>query len=266
MLKQSICYPIFKDAAPSPEEFCRLAASIGFQGIDLWSGDDLAALSGPATAHGLTLTGFVGTGPLEKGLNQSEHHDDQVQSLRAAVDLAVRHRVPTLIVLTGNRTGRQSDYEALVQCAICLRRIAPYAEAHGVSLCVELLNSRVDHTGYLADRSDFGFALCEMVNSPAVKLLFDIYHMQIMEGDVISRLRTGIGQIGHIHTAGVPGRHDLDHDQELNYPAIFRSLSAVGYQGFVGHEFWPKGDKVAAMRQAFGLCAGSAPTTVRETR
>mgnify|MGYP005849634433 CR=1 FL=1 len=254
MIRQSICYPLFKDLAASPAEFCRLAAEMGYAGIDLWGRGELEGLHEPAARHNLTLTGFVGHGPIERGLNNPEHHAAIQRELRESIDLAARHRVPTLIAFAGNRMKNQSDYEGLVQCARGLRPVAPYAAERGVTLCVEMLNSKVDHPHYLADRSDFAFALCEMVGSPAVKVLFDIYYMQVMEGDVIASLRRGLQWVGHVHTAGVPGRHDLDDTQELNYRGIVHALQDGGYTGFVGHEFWARGDKLAAMRQAFALC------------
>ena len=135
-----------------------------------------------------------------------------------------------------------------------LRRVAPYAEKRGVNLNIELLNSKIDHPGYQCDHSAWGVAVCERVNSPRVKLLFDIYHMQIMEGDVIRNIRENIGWIGHFHTAGNPGRRDMDDDQELNYAGICRAIAASGYDGYVGHEFQPKGDVLEALRRAFALC------------
>jgi len=255
MLKQSICYPLFKDAVDSPEAFCRLAAEIGYAGIDLWGKEDLPDLAGPAREHGLTITGFIGGGPIEQGFNNPDLHDELQQKMRDSIKLAADHGVPTLIAFTGNRQPGQSDYDGLVQSARGLRPVADVAADHGVTLCVELLSSKVDHRHYLADNSGLGLALCEMIHHPGVKLLFDIYHMQVMEGDVIANLRRCAKWLGHVHTAGVPGRHDLDDQQELNYPGICRALIDMGYDGFVGHEFWANADKAAAMRHAHGVCA-----------
>ncbi|MCB0015375.1 MAG: TIM barrel protein, partial [Anaerolineales bacterium] len=137
-----------------------------------------------------------------------------------------------------------------------LRRIAPYAEAQGVTLNLELLNSKVDHPGYQCDHTAWGLAVLAQAPSPRVKLLYDIYHMQIMEGDLIRNLTTYVGQIGHIHTAGNPGRQDLDEQQEINYAAVCRALAAAGYADFVGHEFRPKGETLPALRQAYDVCRG----------
>ena len=163
-----------------------------------------------------------------------------------------------MIAFAGNRLDGQSDLEGMVECARVLRRVAPIAEEAGVNVNVELLNSRVDHPGYLCDRTDWGIALCEMVGSPRIKLLFDIYHMQIMEGDVIRSLRRALPHIGHFHTAGNPGRQDLDDTQELNYRGICQAIAATDYDGYLGHEFVPAGDIVPALKHAFDVCNVSA--------
>lgn len=254
MIKQSICYPLFRDAAPSPDAFCELVAKIGYRGIDLWGSNHLAELAEPAKANGLTITGFTGHGPIPDGLNNPDNHDHILDTIRRNLDLAAEHGVPTLIAFTGNRLPGQSDFEGVTQAARALRRVAPYAAERGVTITVELLNSKVNHPGYHLDNSDAGFALCEMVDHAAVTLLFDIYHMQIMEGDVIANLTRCMPRIGHIQTAGVPGRHDLDDEQELNYRGIVRAIESLGYTGFVGHEFEAKGDKVKAMEAAYNVC------------
>ncbi|MEX0777866.1 MAG: TIM barrel protein [Phycisphaeraceae bacterium] len=253
-IRQSVCVPLLMQKDADPSAFCREVAGIGYQGLDLWGAEPLEKLSEPAQRHGLTITSFVGHANRPDGLNDPAAHERIEGELRASIDLAVRHRAPNLIAFSGNRRAGQSDIDGMVACAHGLRRIAPYAQEKGVTICLELLNSKVNHFNYLADRSDWGFALCEMVNSPAVKILFDIYHMQIMEGDVIRNLRRGMKWIGHIHTAGNPGRNDLDDTQELNYAGISRAIADSGYQGFVGHEFTAKDDKLAALRQAFAVC------------
>lgn len=250
IIKQSAVIPIFHDPAQDKREFCRQIAEIGLHGIELWGKADCDAWADAAAAAGLKLVSFVGHGTLESGLNDADAHDRIEQELRASIDLAARHGVPGVIAFSGNRRKGQTDYQGMVICARGLRRIADYAKEKAVNVNVELLNSLVDHPGYLADTSDWGFALCEMVDRPRVKLLFDIYHMQVMEGNVVANLSRGIRWVGHIHTAGVPGRHDLDDTQELNYRGIARALREAGYDGFVGHEFWPRGEKLAALRQA----------------
>ena len=191
---------------------------------------------------------------LPDGLNKRSNHDRIEAELRESIDVAARHGIPGLICFSGNRQPFQTDLEAIDAVADGFRRIAPYAEEKGVNLNMELLNSRVDHPGYQCDHSAWGFAVCQQVDSPNVKVLFDIYHMQIMEGDVIRTIRDNIQWIGHFHTAGVPGRRDLDDTQELNYRGICRAIAETGYNLYVGHEFKPRGDVYAALAQVYAVC------------
>lgn len=254
-IKQSVCYPLFQEKGVPIDEFCKVTAEIGYAAIELWAWDD--SLDGIVTAakkHGLVVASISGHKSLPDGLNKYENHDRIEEELRISIDKAVEMDIPGLICFSGNRNPGQSDLDGMIACAKGLRRIAPYAEENGINLNVELLNSKVNHPGYQCDTTDWGLALCEMVNSPRVKLLFDIYHMQIMEGDVIRNLRKGIDRIGHFHTAGNPDRKDLDDDQELNYRGICKAIAATGYDLYVGHEFSPKGDKTAALKKAFEIC------------
>ena len=219
---------------------------------------DVGEVAGLAARNGLAVASFSGHASLPDGCNDPANHDRIEAELRASVELAAAHGVPGMICFAGNRLDGQSDYEGMVECARLLRRVAPHAERHGVNLNVELLNSRVDHPGYLADRSDWGLALCEMVSSPRVKLLYDIYHMQIMEGDVIRSVRRLMPHIGHFHTAGNPGRNELDDNQELNYRGICGAIAATDYDLYLGHEFGPRGDLMHALRQAFEACDAGA--------
>jgi len=254
-IRQSFCYPCFKTKEMSLDELCRHAAAIGFSGVELWwPGDDFDELVAAAARHGLTLASMCGHRSLTDGLNNPANHDRIEAELRQSIDVAARLGIPGLICFSGNRNPGQSDLEGMIACAQGLRRIVPYAEDKGVNLNMELLNSKVNHPGYQCDRSDWGAALCEMVNSPRFKLLFDIYHMQIMEGDVIRTIRDNIQWIGHFHTAGNPGRRDLDDDQELNYGAICRAIAQTGYELFVAHEFTPRQDRLEGLRHAFGVC------------
>ncbi|MFQ6097700.1 MAG: hydroxypyruvate isomerase family protein [Armatimonadota bacterium] len=167
-----------------------------------------------------------------------------------AISITAANNIPSLICFSGNREGLD-DLQGLRNCAACLKRVAGYAEDKGVTLCTELLNSKVNHPDYQCDHTAWGVVLCELVGSPNVKLLYDIYHMQIMEGDIIRTIQNNIEHIGHFHTAGNPGRHDMDDEQELYYPAIARAIANLDYDGFVGHEFSPKGDKMQAMKAAY---------------
>ena len=170
--------------------------------------------------------------------------------------MCIRDRgIPALICFSGNRNAGQSDEDGLEATVAGLKRAAPYAERRGVNLNLELLNSRVDHPGYQADHTAWGAEVCRRVGSPRVRLLYDIYHMQIMEGDVIRTIGDNIRWIGHFHTAGNPGRKDLDDSQELQYAAICAAIAETGYDLFLAHEFTPKGDPIEALRRAFEVCS-----------
>ncbi|MCA9983725.1 MAG: TIM barrel protein [Anaerolineales bacterium] len=256
-LKQSVCLPILPLAGVDLDGFLAELAAIGYAAVEIWQRDEsLPELARLARQHNLALASMVGHAALEDGLNNPANHDRIEAELRESIDVAVRHGVQGLICFSGNRLAGMSDAEAIANTAAGLRRIAPYAEAQGVTLNLELLNSKVDHPGYQCDHTAWGLAVLAQAPSPRVKLLYDIYHMQIMEGDLIRNLTTYVGQIGHIHTAGNPGRQDLDEQQEINYAAVCRALAAAGYAGFVGHEFRPKGETLPALRQAYDVCRG----------
>ena len=167
--------------------------------------------------------------------------------------MAEQWKIPNLICFSGSREAID-DTEGADITAEGLRRVAPAAEAAGVNLVIELLNSKVDHPDYQCDHTAWGIQVCQMVDSPRVKLLYDIYHMQIMEGDIIRTIRAHHQYFAHYHTAGNPGRNDMDDTQELYYPPIIRAIQETGYDGYVGHEFIPKGDPIAALRAAYELC------------
>ena len=254
-IKQSVCYPMIKPQDISLDLFVPRVAEMGFDAIELWGRDetfeDVVAL---AREHGLTIATMGGHDSLAVGLNDRAQHDRIADELHASIDLAARAGIPGLICFSGNRREGVSESESLENTVIGLQRVAPYAEAKGVNVNLELLNSKVDHPGYECDSSAWGIEVCSQVNSPNVKLLYDIYHMQIMEGDVIRTLSRNIRWIGHFHTAGVPGRGDFDDTQELNYAGICRAIAESGYNYYVGHEFKPKGDVYESLRQAFEIC------------
>jgi len=254
-IKQSFCYPLFMQDGMSLSDIFAVAKEIGYPAMELWQrGDDFEDVMEAVHGTGLVVASMSGHQSLPDGLNKPENHDRIEAELIASIDLAVEHGIPGLICFSGNRNPGQSDLEGMIACAHGLRRVAPYAEEKGINLNVELLNSKINHPGYLCDHSDWGAALCEMVNSPRVKLLFDIFHMQIMEGDVIRQIRKHIRWIGHFHTAGNPGRNDMDDTQELNYRGICKAIAATGYDLYLGHEFRPKAARVEALRTAFELC------------
>jgi hydroxypyruvate isomerase len=190
---------------------------------------------------------------LSSGFNDPAKHDMLVEELERTLPLAAEAGVPNLIAMFGNRKGR-SDEEGAAHCIAGLRRVAASAERHGVTVCVELLNSKVDHKDYMGDRTPFGVKVIEGVGSPRVKLLYDIYHMQIMEGDVIRTIRDYFGHIAHFHTGGVPGRNELDDTQELNWRTVSRAIADRGFTGYLAHEFVPTRDPMTSLREAVALC------------
>jgi hydroxypyruvate isomerase len=249
-LRQSVCRWPFA-AIPLPE-FCRAAAGIGLAAIDLLQPGEWAV------AHDAGLVCSMGypsdrSDFIATGFNDRAHHALLWRELEATIPRAARAGVPNVITMFGNRTG-DDDAAAIATCVEGLRRIAPLAESEGVTLCVELLNSKVDHHGYQGDHTAFGVAVVQGVGSSRVKLLYDIYHMQIMEGDVIRTIRAHLADIAHFHTGGVPGRHELDDTQELDYRGIARAIADAGFTGFVAHEFEPTRDPLTALRDAVATC------------
>jgi len=251
-LKQSVCrWPYNRMPLPA---FCRRAKQIGFAAIDLLQMDEWAV----AQDAGLDVSmGYPSRREkfIETGFNDPSNHALLIGELETAIPLAARARVPNVIAMFGNRNPQIDDSAAIANCIAGLSKIAPLAAEHGVTICVELLNSKVDHAGYQGDRTAFGAAVMQGVGSPQVKLLYDIYHMQIMEGDVIRTIRNNIGWIGHFHTGGVPGRHEINGSQELNYHAIAAAIADLNFRGFVAHEFVPtRADPFESLTEALQVC------------
>jgi hydroxypyruvate isomerase len=233
----------------------KTASQIGYAAAELWGrGDDFEDVVVLAKKHNLVVASMSGHASLPDGLNKRSNHDRIEDELKTSIDIAAKHGIPGLICFSGNRQPYQSELEAIEAVADGFKRVAPYAEKKGINLNLELLNSKVNHPGYQCDHTAWGVAVCERVGSPRVKLLYDIYHMQIMEGDVIRTIRENIGWIGHFHTAGNPGRNDMDDTQEMNYVGICRAIATTDYNLYVGHEFKPKGDPIEALRQTFEVC------------
>jgi hydroxypyruvate isomerase len=233
---------------------CRAASEVGLYGIDFLKEADWPV----ARDHGLTCTmAWANNAPwyeqIPKGLNDPAHHDVIVASLLATIPKAARAGVPSVIAFFGNRNGR-SDDEAIRNCVAGLERAKRTAEDQGVTIALELLNSKVDHKDYQGDRTSFGVEVVKRLGSPRVKLLYDIYHMQIMEGDVVRTIRANHEWIDHFHTAGVPGRHEPDASQELNYAAVCRAIVETGFAGSLCHEFTPTRDPLLSLREAVALC------------
>jgi hydroxypyruvate isomerase len=196
---------------------------------------------------------YADAGTIPDGLNRIENHAAIETALRKNIPLAAKAGVPNVIVFSGNRRG-MSDEEGARNTILGLNRVKKIAEDEGVTICLELLNSKVDHHDYMCDHTTWGVGVVEEVNSPRVKLLYDIYHMQIMEGDLISTIKANIQWIAHFHTGGVPGRHELDNQQEVQWDGVMRGIAASGFQGYVAHEFVPTGDPKTSLLQAVTLC------------
>ncbi|MEN9734302.1 MAG: hypothetical protein RLZ45_2297 [Verrucomicrobiota bacterium] len=204
--------------------------------------------------HGLTCAMVSGIpGGITKGLNRLENHDKIVEWVEMAAPKVANLGCQNIICFSGNRQG-QSNEEGIKNCAIGLKRLMPIAEKHKVTLVMELLNSKVDHADYQCDHTAWGVDLCKAVGSDRFKLLYDIYHMQIMEGDVIATIKKSAPYIAHYHTGGVPGRHEIDETQEVFYPAIMRAIAETGYKGFVAQEFIPKKDPLTSLKQGVTIC------------
>ena len=247
-LKQSVSRWPYRDIPL--RTFCEAVAEMGLPAIDLLEEDEWDIVA----EYGLVCSmGYGGGGTIENGLNVRANHDELVANLQQAMPRAVERNVPNLITFFGTRRG-MGDPEAIRNCVDGLRRLGPAAEEHGVTICVELLNSKIDHPDYQGDRTPFGAEIIRRVDSPRVKLLNDIYHMQIMEGDIIRTIRDYAEDIAHYHTGGVPGRNELDENQELQWPAICRAIVETGFTGYVAHEFVPTRDPLTSLRAAVALC------------
>jgi hydroxypyruvate isomerase len=244
------CYP-----KVSLEDLCVAGKAMGLQSIELLGPQEWPVLQ----KHGLTcaITSNPvkdGLGGINKAFNRVEHHDTLVSAYEEWIPLAAKAGLKNVICFSGNRDGLD-DETGIRNCAKGLQRLMSLCEKSGITLVMELLNSRVDHRDYMCDKSAWGVALCKAVGSERFKLLYDIYHMQIMEGDVIATIRRDNKYFAHYHTGGVPGRNEIDETQELNYAAIMKAIVATGYQGHVAQEFIPKrADAIASLRQAVGIC------------
>jgi len=235
------------------DELCRVAKQLGCKSVELADPKDWPTLK----KHGLACA-IATSHWFDKGFNNPDYHEMCIEKIRASIDACAEYGFPNVITFTGFREYIPDDVGAK-NCVEGFKKIVGYAEKKKVNLCLEMLNSRVDvemkgHPGYQGDHTDYCIDIIKQVGSPRMKLLFDIYHVQIMDGDVISRIRQHAEFIGHIHTAGNPGRAELDDQQEINYPPIMRALLEVGYSGYVGQEFIPTRDPLQGLQQAVALC------------
>jgi len=239
------CYPHIP-----VDQLAEYAAKIGLRGVDLLEPDQYEI----PRHYGLVCSmGYAGGGEIGKALNRVENHAAIEQGFRANIPRAAKAGVPNVITFSGNRGG-MSDEQGARNTIAGLNRVKKIAEDQGVTICLELLNSKVNHPDYMCDHTAWGVGVVREVNSANVKLLYDIYHMQIMEGDLIDTIRQNLPWIAHFHTGGVPGRHELDGTQEVQWDGVMRAIADAGFRGYVAHEFLPTGDPLASLRKAADLC------------
>jgi len=247
-IKQSVARWCYQKMAL--DDLCRAGADMGLKAIDLLNVNEWDV---PRKYGLICAMGYAGGGDIGNAMNRLENHDKIVQAFTENIPLAAKMGVANVITFSGNRKGMPDDQGA-DNCIIGLNRVKKIAEDHGVTICVELLNSKLNHPDYMCDHTAWGVSVMRAVNSPHVKLLYDIYHMQIMEGDLMRTIQTNIEWIGHFHTGGVPGRHELDNTQEVQWDGVMRGIVASKYQGYVAHEFIPVRDPMTSLRQAVDLC------------
>lgn len=248
-IKQAICRGVFRGANLDLEGMCRECARLGVLGIDLVGPDTFPTLK----KYGLVPTMVPGGASIKQGINDKANHEGIERRMREAIQAAAKVGAPNVIVMAGDRKGL-TDEQGLENSVLFLNKVKGMAEDMNVTLCIELLNSKVDHPGYMCDRTQWGVEVCKQVDSPRVKLLYDIYHMQIMEGDIIRTIRDNIKYIGHFHTAGNPGRHEFDETQELNYEPICKAIADLGFQGYLAHEYTPTGQAIPTLEKMLKIC------------
>src|SRR5262245_19602788 len=246
-IKQSICRWCY--GRIDLDKLAQEAVKIGYKSIELLTPEDIKKVK----AHGLTCAVMRCKSGIVSGLNRTSNHERIIKELRDYIDFAVAEGIPSVLTMSGNRQ-KMDDEEGLKNCAAALKQVVGYAEEKKTTILMEGLNSKVDHKDYMYDKTDWGVKLCRAVGSPRFKLLYDIYHMQIMEGDVIRTVKQYKEFIGHYHTGGNPGRHEIDETQELHYPAIVKAILETGYQGYLGQEFIPAREPIASLAQGFRIC------------
>jgi len=250
-LKQGVTRGVF-GRSMSFEDSCRTAAELGCKGYDLIGPSDWPILKKYGLIPTMYPPGPGGTIP--DALNRKENHDRLEKAMHEAIDEAASNGVPNIITFSGNRKG-MADAEGADNCVAALNRMKKHAEDRGINICIEYLNSKVNHKDYMFDHIAWGLDVVKRVDSPRVKILFDIYHAQIMDGDIVRNIRDNIQWIGHFHTGGNPGRHEIDETQELNYRFIAQAIADMGYTGYVSHEYTPAQgrDPIASLKQAMAI-------------
>jgi hydroxypyruvate isomerase len=245
-INQSVCKWCYREQ--SLEELCAIGKKMGLKAIDLIGPQDFATLK----KYGLESS-MVGSHSLTKGMNSKDYHADCIGKMRDAIDAAADSGFRNVISFSGNREGIPDDV-GVENAVEGYKKIVGQAEKKKVYICIEYLNSKVNHKGYMFDNMAWGVEVCKRVGSDRLKILYDIYHAQIMEGDIIRTIRDYHQYIGHYHTGGNPGRNEIDHTQELYYPAIMKAIAETGYDGYVAHEFVPKNDPIESLAYAVRIC------------
>lgn len=241
-------------AKPS-KSFFEAISKMGYKAVEYWTcPDELEEIYELCQTFGLSISIITGHGDIAHGMNDLEEHPRILKELENHIKIAAKYHIHGLICFSGNKIPGQSSAVSISNCIRCLKEIAPLAEENNVLLNMELLNTLIDHPGYECDHTSWGVEIIKGVESSHVKLLYDIYHMQIMEGNLINNINQNLEYIGHFHTAGVPGRYDLDDDQEINYKAICKNLSERNFPHFLGHEFRPKKNPINSLKHAFEIC------------
>lgn len=234
------------------DELCKTVKEIGFNAIDLVGPKDWPTLQ----QHGIysSMCYTAGNNDLYKGLNHTEYHAPLIKEYLDVIPIMAKAKYKNLICFSGARVG-MDDETGMKNCADALKKILPLAEKNGVTMVMELLNSKIDHKDYMCDHSAWGVELCKRINSENFKLLYDIYHMQISEGDIIRTIKDNHQYFAHYHTGGIPGRHEIDETQELYYPAVMKAIVETGYKGYVAQEFVPSWEnKIDALKEAIKIC------------
>jgi hydroxypyruvate isomerase len=245
-IKQSVCKWCY--GSIPMEEFAAYAAKIGLKAIELVGPSDWPILK----KHGLVCSMSNSHG-IAKGLNRKENHEECLAKIRKSIEETAEAGFPNVICFSGNREGMDDD-EGMKNCEIAAKQIVGFAEKKKINLCIELLNSKRNHKDYMCDRTHWGAELVKRVGSPRFKLLYDIYHMQVQEGDIIATIQEYGEYFAHYHTGGVPGRNEIDDSQELNYPTIMKAIVKTGFDGYVAQEFIPKRDPLTSLAESVRIC------------
>ena len=247
-INHSVCKWCYRGI--SLDQLCQACKRIGIKAIDLLRPRDFPKLK----QYGL-ICSMTSTHGIARGLNRKENHEGCLKAIRDAIEATAAAGFPNVITFSGNRGKDIDDEQGMKNCVEALKQVVGLAEKKNVTICMEILNSKVNHKGYMCDRTTWAFELVRRVGSPNFKILYDIYHVQIMEGDIIRTIRANIQHIGHFHTGGNPGRHEINETQELYYPAIMRAIADTGFKGYVAQEFIPtRKDKIASLEEAIRIC------------